>query len=190
MSRGLKSIGLFLAIVVIFSLSHHRLGQNATTTTSSAVSNTTTTLTSSCLPSELNATMLAGQGAAGTVYAQWVITKTSGPECVLYGYPLVTYQNSVGALLPVHIAHVRTGANYFPDSPANERPQSVRMNVGSVATVDLSYSDVQTDNTGCPAVAAISLQVHTGESTVSVTYPDNGSTFAPCNGKTLLSPYF
>jgi hypothetical protein len=188
MSRGLKSIGLFLAVVVIFSLSHHRLSRNVTTTTN--LSTTTTTLTSTCLPGDLKAVMLPGQGAAGTIYAQWVLTKTSGPDCLLYGYPLVTYQNSVGALLPVRLIHVARGVNYFADSAANAHPQIVRMKIGSVATLDLSYSDVQTDNTGCPTVDAISLQVHSGESPVTVMSPNNGSTFAPCNGKTLISPYF
>lgn len=188
MSRGLKSVGIFLAIVVIFSLSHHSLGTNSGSTTSTTGQATTTTgYSSTCQASDLSASFVGGQGAAGTIYGQWAITKNSGANCVLFGYPVVTYQDSSGAVLPIKILHSPEHTSYFADSAANKAPALVAMHAGSVAHIDFSYNDVPIGNSTCPTVAAISLQLRSGDTTIALT---PGPSFAPCAGKTLISPYF
>jgi len=192
MSRGLKSIGLFLAFVLIFSLSRHHLFSSTSTTTTSVATSTTTTYSSTCDPKDMTAAFVGGQGAAGTIYGQWTLTKNSGADCVLYGYALVTYQDSFGALLPIHLTHTPLDhVSYFADQAANQAPQRVSMQVGSVAHIDFSYSDVQIDNGSCPTVSAISLQFHQGGGTMQIaTSSSNVGLFAPCSGKTLISPFF
>lgn len=192
MSRGLKSIGIFLAVVLIFSLSHHKIGNGGSTTTTTSASTTSTTYSSTCQPSDLSAQFLSGQGAAGTIYGQWVVTKKSGSNCVLYGYASVTYQDSLGAVLPIQLTHTPLDhVAWFADSAANKAPELVPMHVGSVAHVDFSYSDVPINNSQCPTVASIALQLHAGGSTFSMnTMTSSGSLFAPCAGKTLVSPFF
>ncbi len=192
MSRGLKSIGIFLAVVLIFSLSHHKIGTSGTTTTSSNPNSTTTTYASTCAPSDLTATFISGQGAGGTIYGQWAIAKNSGANCVLYGYAIATYQDSLGAVLPIHVTHTPLDhVAWFADAAANKAPQLVPMHVGSVAHIDFSYTDVPIGNSACPTVAVVSLQLHSGGTTFSMnTSTTSGSLFAPCAGKTLMSPFF
>ena len=190
MSRGLKSLAIFFAVVVIFSLSHHTLGPIGTTTTTSLPETTTTTYTSTCVPGDLKAVDMGGQGAAGTVYGQIGITKNSGASCVLYGYALVTYQDGYGTVLPIHISHSPVDhLAFFADSSANKLPTMVRMSIGSVAKIDYSYSDVSTSSSGCVTVTQVSLQLRMGATTIPVKLRTTG-TFAPCGGKTLISPYF
>jgi Protein of unknown function (DUF4232) len=51
---------------------------------------------STCLPSDLQASLGQGQGAAGTHYQLMVLTNTSGSACTLYGYPGISFVTGRG----------------------------------------------------------------------------------------------
>ncbi len=105
MSRGVKSILIFAAFVVIFTLSRHALGKDSSTTTTTTTSATTTSVTSttvatvSCDASDFSGTYNEGEGAAGTIYASVTVTKNTAGTCTLNGWPLLTLQDKFGAVL-------------------------------------------------------------------------------------------
>lgn len=194
MRRGLISVGLFLAFVVIFTLSRHAISANTTTTSTSTTTTTTavtpTTSASTCQGSNFSGVFNQGSGAAGTIYASVTLTMTSGSPCTIDGWPLLTLQDKTGAVLALHEVTVPTSsasAN-FPDSRANRSPARVSLHVGSSTTFSLSYNDVQIGTTACVSASTIGVQFQTGASSVPVTpdYP-----LQPCgNGRLEVSPLY
>ena len=190
MSRALKSLAIFALIVVIFTLSRHAIHSSTTTTTT--VSTTTTTIQvakpekTNCKGSDFTGAFNQGEGAAGTVFDSVTLTKKSGGSCTLYGYPILTLQDTTGAVITAKILESSPVA--FPDAQANQAAQKLTVTAGTSVTFDLGYSDVPVGTEACGSATTLSVQFEATGSTVTVTpsYP-----LQPCNTNTVwVSPFY
>ncbi|HUV57466.1 MAG TPA: DUF4232 domain-containing protein [Acidimicrobiales bacterium] len=193
MRRGLISVALFAAFVVIFTLSRHTTTPTTTTTsstTSTSAPITTTTSGTTCHGADFSGAFNQGQGAAGTIYASVTLTMKSGAPCTIDGWPVLTLQDKTGAVLPLTevLAPSSTLSTNFPDSRANQAPAKFSVHQGSTATFSLYYNDVPVGNTACVNAVTISVQLQKGGSAIPVTpdYP-----IQPCdNGRIVVSPLY
>jgi len=191
--RGLISVALFAAFVVIFTLSRHTTTPTTTTTsstTSTSAPITTTTSGTTCHGADFSGAFNQGQGAAGTIYASVTLTMKSGAPCTIDGWPVLTLQDKTGAVLPLTevLAPSSTLSTNFPDSRANQAPAKFSVHQGSTATFSLYYNDVPVGNTACVNAVTISVQLQKGGSAIPVTpdYP-----IQPCdNGRIVVSPLY
>jgi len=197
MSRGFKSVLLFVAFAAIVVLSRHALHTsstaNSTTTAASATSSipaTSTTLATTCQGNDFSGVFVQGEGAAGTITDSITLTKKTAGTCVVDGYPLITLQDNQGGLVkstPIELSPSNQVIQ-FPDPLANKVPAALTVTQGTSVTFSFGYSDVQTGNTACPNVGSLSVQFAAGGSTVSVT-PQYA--LQPCNNATLwISPFY
>jgi hypothetical protein len=203
--RGLISVAIFAAFVIIYTLSRHAITTTTTTTTTTSTtiaSTTTSTSTTgveatSCQPQDFNAVFNEGQGAAGTVYASVTLTKSSSGSCTLHGWPVVTLQDRLGAVLSIAPVDVPGASSDFAfltgtaadlTAQANRAPTSVSLGQNQSATFALAYSDVAEGNQTCPSGVSMSVQFAAGGATVAVSPP---SPIQPCdNGQLWLSPFY
>ncbi len=198
MRRAIISLVLFFAFVVIVTASRHATTTPTTTTSTtlappaSTTTTTTTTATgSTCTGGDFRATFGLSQGAAGTVYSSVRLTKTTPGTCTLDGWPLLTLQNTQGAVVPSRTIDLPTVNSpvVFPDAAANVAPTSLSLATGSSATFDLAFGDVPTGSeTTCPNVTSVAVAVAAGQSVAVATpsYP-----LQPCGGGTVwVSPFF
>jgi hypothetical protein len=72
-----------------------------------------------CLPADLQASLGTGQGAAGTLYQDIVLTNTSASACTLYGYPGVSFVTGVGGSI---IGAPATRNSVFPKTLVTLQP--------------------------------------------------------------------
>lgn len=198
MRRGLTSVAIFVAFVVIITLSRHVINSTSSTTTSSTPHATTTisgvTTTSAgapiCQGSAFTGLFNQGQGAAGTISASVTLTKHTAGTCSIKGWPILTLQDKTGAVLPLSLVD-QTGTNnaiQFSPAKANRAPTQLTLTNGSVTNFSLAYSSVPTANTVCDNAVTISVQFAAGGASVPVTpaYP-----VQPCdNGKIWISPFY
>ena len=201
MRRGLTSVAIFVAFIVILTLSRHVIDSTSgTTTTINTVPVTTTTVAATTTSSATSATTCQGssftglfnegEGAAGTVKASVTLTKHTAGTCAIKGWPILTLQDKTGAVLPLNLVDESGSKNViqFPAAKANEPPTVLTMSNGSVTNFSLAYSSVQTANTVCDDAVTISVQFATGGASVPVTpaYP-----VQPCDsGKIWISPFY
>lgn len=177
MNRGLKSLGLFLLFAVIamtgrhLGLLHHTTTTTTSTTTSTTSSTTTTAAVTPCQGGDFRSVDNGGQGAAGTVYDSATLTKFTVGTCVVDGYPMLTLQDSSGAVAPSKTVDAPVGGSDFPTTAANAAPQQLVVTEGTSLRFDYSYSDHA--STLCYSVATINVQVAAnGSSTpVSLQFP-------------------
>ena len=197
MSRALKSLGIFAAIVLIFTLSRHAVDSNTTTTTTTSTSTTSTTSTtvakvvgSTCEGSDFTGVFNEGEGAAGTVSASVTLTKATTGSCTLKGWPLLTLQDTDGALLASTVID-ESPSNapiQFPTAKANQAPTLLTLAPHSTTTFSLAYSDVPTTSAACASARTVGVRIATGGSSAIVT-----PSFAiqPCNRGTIwVSPFY
>jgi hypothetical protein len=197
--RGAISIAIFVAFVVIITLSRHVIDPSSSTTTTgvpvttTTIGSTTTTALAAaptCQGSDFSGVFNQGEGAAGTVYASVTLTKATPGACSIKGWPILTLQDKTGAVLPLNLVD-QTGKNnaiQFTGTKANDPPVALTLTNGSVTNFSLAYSSVQTANTVCDNAVTISVQFANGGSSVPVTptYP-----VQPCdNGKIWVSPFY
>lgn len=206
MRRGLFSVAIFAAFVIIYTLSRHAITTttttaSSTTTTTVASSTTSTTTTSaaatSCDPQDFSGSFNQGQGAAGTVYASVTLTKTTTGTCTLKGWPLVTLQDRLGAVLtttPQDVPNASSGFQFLVGTAtdltaqANEPPSPLTLHENQSATFALAYSDVAEGTQACASGVSMSVQFSAGGATVSVS---PSSPIQPCNnGEIWLSPFY
>jgi len=193
--RGLISLAIFFAFVAIYTLSRHTTATTTTTTTTSLAPTTTTTSSAAgattCEGSDFRGAFNQGQGAAGTVYASVTLTKITSGGCTIKGWPLLTLQDRLGAVLTSSTVDVPGAGSQitFLDSRANRAPVLVTLTNGSTTTFSLAYSDVPTGSeTSCPSAQSVSVALSKNGSTVAVTpqYPP-----APCDhGLIWVSPFY
>jgi hypothetical protein len=200
--RGLTSLAIFLAFVVIITLSRHVIDTTSTTTTtgvpvttttvSSATTTTTTSIVtaSTCQGSAFSGLYNEGEGAAGTIYASVTLTKHTAGTCSVKGWPILTLQDKTGAVLPLTLVD-ESGSNnaiQFSSAKANEAPAQLTLTSGSETNFSLAYSSVSTAHTVCDNAVTISVQFATGGASVPVT---PAYTVQPCdNGKIWISPFY
>jgi hypothetical protein len=196
--RGLISVAIFVAFVAIFTLSRHAIDSSTTTTTTTAKIATTTSSTTSttlasanCNASDFTGTYNEGEGAAGTVYASVTLTKTTAGTCTLKGWPILTLQDRLGALLKstgIDVPSAASGFQFATPSQANAAPTTLTLSADKTATFSLAYSDVQSGTTACESAVTISVQFAPGGAAITVT-----PTYVvqPCNnGEIWLSPFY
>jgi hypothetical protein len=199
--RGLTSVAIFIAFVVILTLSRHVIDSTSGTTTTTTVVPVTTTsvatptttspvTATTCQGSAFSGVFNEGEGAAGTVDASITLTKHTPGSCAIKGWPILTLQDKTGAVLPLNAVD-ENGTNnvvQFSSAKANQPPSPLTMTNGSVTNFSLAYSSVSTANTVCDNAVTISVQFAAGGSTVPVT---PAYTVQPCdNGKIWLSPFY
>ncbi|HTT58481.1 MAG TPA: DUF4232 domain-containing protein [Acidimicrobiales bacterium] len=208
MRRGLISVAIFAAFVVIFTLSRHAIDTSTTTTTTArstttttlAASTTTTTTTlasSTCSGSSFSGTYNEGQGAAGTIYASVTLTKTTPGSCTVDGWPLVTLQDKLGGVVTLTPIDVPQAGNDFQfltgtasdlTSAANRAPSSLTLTQSQSVTFALAYSDVPVGTQACGNGVSMSVQFAVDGATVGLTPP---SPIQPCDtGQIWLSPFY
>lgn len=198
MSRALKSLALFAAFVVIITLSRHEIDLGSTTTTTTSTTSTTTTtsvtttlpLASTCVGGDFKGVYNEGEGAAGTISASITLTKITAGTCTLKGWPLLTLQDTTGAVLTSSTIDEEPGDAPITFSPAQANKTPTWLNVSANATVDfaLAYSDVPTTTAACPSARTISVQVAKNGTTAIVT---PGAAIMPCNQGTIwVSPFY
>jgi hypothetical protein len=195
--RGLISVAIFVAFVAIFTLSRHAIHSSTTTTTTTetvtSTSNTTSTTLASaaCNASDFSGVYNEGEGAAGTIYASVTLTKTTAGTCTLKGWPILTLQNRLGAILKSTGIDEPSSANGFQFSTpaqANAAPKSLTLSMDGTTTFSLAYSDVQSGTTACESAVTISVQFVAGGSAIPVT---PAYAVQPCNnGQIWLSPFY
>ncbi|MGD0691014.1 MAG: DUF4232 domain-containing protein [Acidimicrobiales bacterium] len=200
MRRGLTSVAIFIAFVVILTLSRHVIDSTSGTTTTTVAPTTTTSVATPTTTSPVTATTCQGsafsgvfnegEGAAGTVYASVTLTKHTPGSCAIKGWPILTLQDKDGAVLPLNAVD-ESGTNnvvQFLTAKANQPPSPLTIANGSVTNFSLAYSSVSTANTTCDNAVTISVQFSTGGATVPVT---PAYSVQPCdNGKIWLSPFY
>ena len=200
MRRGLTSVAIFIAFVVILTLSRHVIDSTSGTTTTTVAPTTTTSVATPTTTSPVTATTCQGsafsgvfnegEGAAGMVYASVTLTKHTPGSCAIKGWPILTLQDKNGAVLPL-TAVDESGTNnvvQFLTAKANQPPSPLTIANGSVANFSLAYSSVSTANTTCDNAITISVQFAAGGATVPVT---PAYSVQPCdNGKIWLSPFY
>jgi hypothetical protein len=199
--RGLTSLAIFAAFIVIITLSRHVIdptssttttGVPITTTTTAAPTTTTTAVTAAttCQGSDFTGLYNEGEGAAGTVYASVTLTKHSAGTCSVKGWPILTLQNKSGAILPLSLVN-EAGTNnavQFLTTKANQPPATLSLANGSVTNFSIAYSSVSTAHTVCDNATTISVQFAAGASSVPVT---PAYVVQPCdNGKIWISPFY
>ena len=199
MRRGSTSLAIFVAFVVIITLSRHVIDSTSGTTTSTlhtttTISAATTTTSASAAPtcqgSAFTGLFNEGEGAAGTISASVTLTKHSAGSCSVKGWPILTLQDKTGAVLPLNLVD-QSGTNnaiQFSTAKANLAPTLLTLANGSVTNFSLAYSSVSTANTVCDNAVTISVQFATGGASLPVTpaYP-----IQPCdNGKIWISPFY
>jgi hypothetical protein len=197
--RGFISLAIFVAFVVIITLSRHVIDSTSGTTTSTlhtttTISAATTTTSASAAPtcqgSAFTGLFNEGEGAAGTISASVTLTKHSAGSCSVKGWPILTLQDKTGGVLPLNLVD-QSGTNnaiQFSTAKANLAPTLLTLANGSVTNFSLAYSSVSTANTVCDNAVTISVQFATGGASLPVTpaYP-----IQPCdNGKIWISPFY
>lgn len=198
MSRALKSLGLFFVLAVIFVVSRHAIDTTTTTTTTSSTTTSTSTTTtttaavagSTCKGSDFTGVFNEGEGAAGTITASITLTKTTPGTCTLKGWPILTLQDTDGALLASTTINESPGNApiQFPSAQANQAATLLTLAPHATATFSLAYSDVPTSTAVCPTARTVSVQIARGESSAIVTpaFP-----IQPCNRGTIwVSPFY
>jgi hypothetical protein len=195
--RGIISVAIFVAFVAIFTISRHAITSTTTTTTTTTQPPATTTSTTSttlaattCNATDFSGIYNEGEGAAGTIYASVTLTKTTGGTCTLYGWPLLTLSDRLGAVLKSTAIDVPSAGNDFQFLTAREnaKPTTLTLSANSTTTFSLAYSDVQTGNTACESAVTLSVQFVAGGAAVAVT-PQYA--VQPCDGGQLwVSPFY
>lgn len=203
MNRGLKSLAIFAAFVVIYTLSRHVIHSTPpTTTTTTAPHSTTTTsttapLSEACLGQNFSGVYNTGQGAAGTVFATVTLTNTGAASCTLDGWPILTLQDRLGAVLTSALVDVPSSANSFQflvgsapglTAKANGAPTTLTLATNATATFALAYSDVPVGTAACESAVSVFVQFVAKGTPVSLTPSEP---VQPCgHGEIWLSPYY
>ncbi|MDE3044930.1 MAG: DUF4232 domain-containing protein [Acidobacteriota bacterium] len=187
-------IVLALAIGAFYAGRHFTSTTTTTSTTSTTVAPTTTTtsgnLATDCSPRDFSGAFVQGQGAAGTIFASVTLTKTTSGTCTMKGWPLLTLQDKLGAVLASRAIDVPTNKDgfSFPTAAADAMPATLRLAQGSITDFSLAYSDVPTGATACPNAGTLSVQFAPNGAAVTVTpsYP-----LQICNnGQYWVSPFY
>jgi len=191
--RGLISVAIFIAFIAIYTLGRHGFGTSTTTTTTTTTSlaTTTTTLASTaCSANDFSGAYNEGQGAAGTVEASVTLTKSTAGSCTLKGWPLMTLQDRLGAVLKSTLVDVPSSADrhQFSGAQANHAPTTLTLNQNSTTTFSLAYSDVPTGAAACESAVTLSVQFVANGPVINVTPP---YPVQPCNqGQIWVSPFY
>ncbi|HEY5105051.1 MAG TPA: DUF4232 domain-containing protein [Acidimicrobiales bacterium] len=194
MSRGIRSVIIFIAfIAIIYAFTHHHATPTttSTTTTTTTTAKTSTTLAGdTCKATDFTGTFNQGQGAAGTIYASVTLVKSTAGTCTLFGWPLITLQDKFGAVLPSNLVDVPTKSKgfQFQSAQANAAPTTLTLGQNGAAIFSLAYSDVQTGTTACENAVTLSVQFAQQGAAIAVTpsYP-----VVPCNdGQIWVSPFY
>jgi hypothetical protein len=205
-SRALKSLAIFAAVIVIFTVSRHVIHSTTTTTTTTTTTaaHATTTTTSTTVPvsevcegQNFSGLYNTGEGAAGTVYATVTLTNTGTTSCTLHGWPIITLQDKLGGLLTSALVDVPSTSNSFQflagsasglTSQANKAPATLTVAKNATTTFALAYSDVPVGTAACENAVSVSVQFAKDQTPVSLTPSEP---VQPCgNGEIWLSPFY
>jgi Protein of unknown function (DUF4232) len=204
-NRALKSLAIFAAFVVIYTLSRHVIHSTTTTTTTtttaahSTTTSTTTTpvVSDACAGQNFSGTYNTGEGAAGTVYATVTLTNTGTSSCTLHGWPILTLQDKLGAVLTSALVDVPSSGNSFQFLPgsatgltskANAAPTTLTLSKNATTTFALAYSDVPVGTAACENAVSLFVQFAKNGTPVSLTPSEP---VQPCgSGEIWLSPFY
>jgi hypothetical protein len=138
-----------------------------------------------------------GEGAAGTVYATVTLTNTGTTSCTLHGWPILTLQDRLGAVLTSTLVDVPSTSNSFQflagsasglTDKANNAPTTLTLGKNATATFALAYSDVPVGTAACEDAVSVFVQFAKNGTPVSLTPSEP---VQPCgNGEIWLSPFY
>lgn len=188
MNRGLKTLALFAAFVVVFTISRHLGSRQVTVITTSSTTSTVvaTTVVPQCQGHDMTGVDDGGQAAQGTAFDSVTLTKTSAGICRLRGYPTLTMQDSTGAVVPFATVPYATSSGLtFPSAQANQPPMTLTVAMGQ--SVVFSYAFVDRSATNCPAIRTVNVQMHTTGSATPVTLRFNEQV---CGTSVTVSPFY
>jgi hypothetical protein len=205
-SRALKSLAIFAAIIVIYTVSRHVIHSSTTTTTTtttpvhsttSTTSTTTPPVSEACVGQNFSGLYNTGEGAAGTVYATVTLTNTGSSFCTLHGWPILTMQDKLGSVLAGPEVDVPSTGNSFQflagsatglTNQANQAPATVSVAKSATVTFALAYSDVPVGAAACENAVSVFVQFAKGGTPVSLTPSEP---VQPCgSGEIWLSPFY
>ncbi|MGH3732887.1 MAG: DUF4232 domain-containing protein [Acidimicrobiales bacterium] len=204
MRRTLTLLAIFIAFVAIYTLSRHIVHSTTTTTTTTTTSaahstttTTTTTTSATCLGQNFTGTYNTGQGAAGTVYATVTLTNTGAVSCTVRGWPILTLQDKLGAVLSISPVEVPSSGNGFQflsgaapqlTSQANKAPTTLTLATNDTTTFALAYSDVPVGTQACDNATSVDVQFAKDGTPVSMIPSEP---VQPCNASEIwLSPFY
>lgn len=134
-----------------------------------------------CTPDQLTATKGAGQGAAGHIFLNVILTNTAKAPCHLFGYPGMALLDANRDPLTTHVTF---GGGMLPPTAKKD---VVLAPSGGQASFTLVYSDVPTGNadptTACPEASFANITPPDDTTTVEL-----AAVMAPCDGKVNVSP--
>ncbi|SFG65879.1 Protein of unknown function [Amycolatopsis regifaucium] len=123
-----------------------------------------------CKAGDVKLAVVGGDGAAGTVYRQLVITNTSGHACTIQGFPGISYVTGSDG-------H-QVGEAAFRDGTKGE---PVKLNPGESASTDVGFVNVRNyDEAVCKPTETRGLRVYLPQETASNFVPVQG---LGCAGK-------
>ena len=190
MRRGLISVAIFIAFIAVYTIGRHGFGTTTTTTTTTTAATSTTLAGRVCKANDFSGAYNEGQGAAGTIEASVTLTKSTAGSCTLKGWPLMTLQDRLGAVLASNLVDVPSSANghQFTITKANAAPTTLTLNQNATTNFSLAYSDVPTGATACESAVTLSVQFTTNGAAITVTPP---YAVQPCNGGQIwVSPFY
>ncbi len=151
------------------------------TTTLTANSFTDTTAAAQgpeCTASDLTASYLGSNGAAGTIELGFSLTNTGSTTCHTYGWPGVEFLSSSGAALP-------TGATRTTsDMIGSTEPVMINLKPGQAASFRLMSHDSYDGGSECQS--ASELQIYAPDDTAAMQVTISGG--ATACGSTGVSP--
>lgn len=190
MSRGLRSVALFVLFVVVVALGRHvALGPTSTTSTTTSTtttSSTTTTGLPACQGSDFTAVDDGGEGAAGTVFDAATLTKITPGDCTVNGYPLLTAQDGTGGIVATTVQPASTSLT-FPQSAANAPASALTVASGSSIGFSYSFSD-NSAGPACPSLRTLNVGFAVNQSVATITLKFPATLCG--NGAVAVSPFY
>ena len=104
-----------------------------------------------CRAAQLRGHLLNSSGAAGTILLSVTLTN-QGSTCTLKGYTRLQLMAGARRPLPTHVVHGGLAI-------LSQRPRTVVLRHGGVATVLIAYGDVPTGYEVCPTATEILVRV-------------------------------
>ncbi len=165
----------------------HSSGSGNTTTTSSTTTTPTTTtgraVPARCTASQVTAAFTQLGASAGTVYASFTLTNSSGSTCSLNGYAALEFYDASGSLLATELVHNGTSA------VTRFMPVPVTLEPSASASFNVAYSDVSASQGSCSASSYVAIALPGG----TFHYPTLltlSESLAPCSGRLNVSALY
>lgn len=148
-----------------------------TDTTATGTSTAAAGVGPECSASDLAASYLGSNGAAGTIVLGFALKNIGSGPCHTYGWPGVEFLSSAGAPLPT--GATRTTGDVVGSTPANV----LTLTPGQEASFRMVTSDMGPGGAACPTASSLQIYAPDDTNTLKVSLPG----VAAC-GQATVSP--